>query len=947
MAKPQRFLSIKWKAFALTSAFFAALFSALIYGTTFTLQKDFEIRRSKIYLRHEKELQSLTNHTINRIQQIANIIAVANQDINIYQTFASPETADKYNDLWFQLQILVGISSAYLVTANNQLLYSWGNSEHLPLDLVYKANQDERPHSQIGCHKICEIYLAVPFLTKGNHTGAALYSIPFTDTIIDFKQMTDIDIGIIHVEKPNNSSEQNFLPHWNAKIIALTTPATSHPVVQKSSQQYKLQTLTEKPVHFEHSEGIAELFVFNLPGENFDHSGKVILLSDVTNELKLLNNNIFYATSFGVVGLLLSELLLLLILSQPLRKLQQTASYLPLLAKNKFTTAEKALTSLKNQKSLFIDEADTVNDTAIDLANQLKELHNEVQKRTQEIEKERDLITGLLNTAHALMITHNTLGQIALVNHHTLKITGFDEEDLIGRSYCSLLAYDENLPDIRYQLQELIDRKSKEFNHESEIRCKSGDLIHMAWFHTRLPNRDDEHQILTVSLDISERKKAEAHLGWLASHDPLTGLYNRRRFSEELNHALAASHRYNHTGAILFFDLDDFKDINDTSGHHVGDMLLKQIATVLKNCIRESDTIARLGGDEFALLTLESTEEEATQTADRICKSLAKVTVKGENRIHRVSSSIGIVLFPKHGGNIDELLANADIAMYQAKEAGRNGWRMYNEKEYGREYINQKLYWREKVKQVLSDNTIVIFYQPISNVNSGEISHYEALLRVPDDNGNPLPPTDLILSAEKSGLIPELDLKIVEKVLEDHSHLRQLGIQFNVTINLSGLSFHNPNLVDTILNWFEEKQVDPKRVIFEITETAAVADIGMTIKIMEKLKQSGCLFALDDFGVGFSSLYYLKQFPVDFVKIDGSFIRDLHCQPDDQVLVKALVEVARAFRKFTVAEFVECSETLSLLQKLGVNYAQGYHIGKPKPLDEVLEQIKAPRQSHS
>ena len=941
MTKKQIFLSIKWKAFALTSAFLALLFTVLALGITYTLKKDFDVRRLQTYQRNQSELLAITNSTINRIQQISSIIAVSNQTVDLKEAFRTPEiAAQAFSDLWFQLDLIVGISSAAIFTHQNKQLAFWGEENDLPLELVKKTNETETPHSNISCPTTCKIYIATPYLRYGVHGGTSIYSTPMTNVILDFEAMTNTDIGIINTHTTKTTRNKNYLPNWQANLIAVTSPDTSRAIIEKASASYQFEQLTRTPIHIIGKNKVIELFAFPLPGQKEENPEKIILLTDVTESLNSLNTNLTYVIMVALIGLLLSELLLLLILYRPVKKLQHIASYLPLLAKNDFDSAAKAFAGLKNQSSAFIDESDVINETAIELSSQLKELHREVQNRTLEIETERDFITRLLNTAHALMITQNKLGQIALVNHHTLKITGYQQDQLLNQNFSKLLHYDNRLPDTRLQIQELIHGERSEYNHESDLQCKDKEVIHMAWFHTRLAGREnDQHLILSIAIDISERKKAEEHLGWLASHDPLTGLFNRRRFSEELDRAFSSSIRYNHIGAVLFFDLDEFKDTNDTSGHHVGDMLLRRVAETLKSCIRETDVIARLGGDEFALLILESSEQDATKTAERVRESLSQISITGKNRIHRVSTSIGVVLFPEHGESIEELLTNADIAMYQAKEAGKNGWRLYNAEEYGREYINQRVFWRDKVKQVLAENLITMYYQPIVNLSNNVISHYEALLRVPDEKGNPLPPTELILSAEKSGLIPELDQKIVTEVLHDQARLCRANIEPTVAINLSGISFHNPDIVVKIQREIEKNHIDPRRIIFEITETAAVSDIGITIKIMDELKKIGCLFALDDFGVGFSSLYYLKQFPVDFVKIDGSFIRELHCQPDDQVLVKALVDVSRAFRKKTVAEFVENDKTLELLKDLGVHYAQGYHVGKPLPFNEIWPNV--------
>jgi EAL domain-containing protein (putative c-di-GMP-specific phosphodiesterase class I) len=304
-----------------------------------------------------------------------------------------------------------------------------------------------------------------------------------------------------------------------------------------------------------------------------------------------------------------------------------------------------------------------------------------------------------------------------------------------------------------------------------------------------------------------------------------------------------------------------------------------------------------------------------------------------------VTTSIGAVLFPEHGDDVDQLLANADIALYQAKARGRNAWHIFDGDDTHRARIHERVQWEKQIRNILAGDGIDMHYQPIMNLHSGQISHYEALLRCRDEQGELLPTAQLIVAAEQNGLIHRLDEQVISAVFRHAALLQEQDHCPQFAINLSGLSFTNPNLVAHIRNCLFKTGVSPDVIIFEITETAALADIDASIQIMEALRAEGCRFALDDFGVGFSSLYYLKKLPVSYIKIDGSFIRNLCQDSEHQVLIRALVDVARAFRLHTIAEFVESEDVVQLLTELGVDYAQGFHIARPTAFKDIWKQV--------
>ena len=426
-------------------------------------------------------------------------------------------------------------------------------------------------------------------------------------------------------------------------------------------------------------------------------------------------------------------------------------------------------------------------------------------------------------------------------------------------------------------------------------------------------------------------------LGFLAYNDTLTELYNRRKFQEELERQIKIAKRSGSSGAVLMFDLDNFKDVNDGSGHHVGDEMLKQIAYKLKEICRKNDVVSRMGGDEFAIILPNIDEEDALKVADKICRQVSEIEVLGKNMIHKASASIGVAMFPDVAEDLDTIIYYSDIAMYKAKELGRNMVYLFKENDKDMETINQRVYWSEKVKEPMTNEFLKIVCQPIYCYKTKSISHYEALLRVRDANGDFISPFNYINAAEKSGSISKVDKWVINEVSKYISLMMKENINKKISINLSALSFSNDNLVEEIEEIFIKNDIDPKMIIFEITETAALRNIYDTIKIMENIRKLGCDFALDDFGVGFSSFYNLKKLPVSYVKIDGSFINNLKNDKGDQILVESLVYVAKEYGEKTIAEFVEDAETLELLENLGVDFAQGYYISKPMEMEDVFE----------
>lgn len=433
---------------------------------------------------------------------------------------------------------------------------------------------------------------------------------------------------------------------------------------------------------------------------------------------------------------------------------------------------------------------------------------------------------------------------------------------------------------------------------------------------------------LWIYEDVTHERKTAEQLVYMAEHDPLTGLHNRHRFQKHLEWLIKTNKRSGIRFALLYFDLDEFKYINDTYGHRSGDAVLVRTSGEVASLVRSGEMFARLGGDEFALITELAGDDKPTVLAERITHAIAAIPFRFRGNHFRLTASVGIALFPEHGDNAEDLVAHADTAMYQAKGQGKNTWAFYDATRDSTEQMMTRMNWANRISQALEQGAFELHFQGVYRSADRQLSHVEALVRMQDatHSGQLITPGQFIPVAEKSGQILEIDRWVLRRSIETlaaHPDLSALAV------NISGRSIDEPRLPQYIQQLLEQHAVAPQRLIIELTETAAVSEMQDAQHFIEVLQHTGCHVSLDDFGSGFSTFSYLKYLGVQSIKIDGMFIRDLPNNPDNQAFVRAMVDVARGLGKSTVAEFVEDEATMAMLCELGVDFAQGYHLDRP------------------
>jgi len=786
------YLSLRWKALIVLSVVLALVNGSLAFLVYRQSVRQFELQQVQLRDQQTRQFQALLDDGYRQMARLANLAPLLGADCSDPDLDARLRRAIGING--FMLDLEWDIRSVHWIKAHGATTVLWpAEAEALPVSISEQLRDaPEHTRSLVSCGDECRLYLAAPLLAQGRFAGTLVLGRSLADALLTFHALTDADVVVV----ASGTGPTAATPADQRHFPAMTHRERLDPLLRQAGFTGHGGFAGDVPLLIRLDGNTFELFRLATLAPGVE----AFAVNQVTVQQKAIAAAIRNSLLLGLLGLLLSEILLLLVIQTPLARLLQLARLLPLLAENQYRQLRTRLPIL-DQSPIFHDEMDLIIDTVGNLTERMEQLQQ-------------------------------------------------------------------------------------------------------------------------------DREQAETRLGWLASHDPLTKLGNRRQFNADFSRVFDQALRYDRCGALLFFDLDQFKDVNDSSGHPVGDQLLEQIAGKLQQMARKSDLLARFGGDEFALAIPESSVEQAIAVAERVQEAVRSVVLHERDRRHQVSASIGIALFPGDGEAPEQIIANADLAMYQAKRKGRGRWHLFSAADQAREQADSRVLWKEKIADALADDRFELHCQPILEIRTGHISHREALLRMRDVAGRLVYPDQFIPVAEQTGLIQAIDHWVLRRaiaMLQAHSGLR-------LAVNLSANALDDPLLLPDLKSQLACYGVDAGRVTFEITETVAINSLRDAARLMQNVRELGCRFALDDFGSGFASYAYLRQLPVDDVKIDGAFIRDLVENHEDRIFVKAITDISHAMGKRVIAEFVENAAILHILSELGVDYAQGYHIGRPAPL---------------
>ena len=554
-------------------------------------------------------------------------------------------------------------------------------------------------------------------------------------------------------------------------------------------------------------------------------------------------------------------------------------------------------------------------------------------------ERERALIT--LHSIGDAVITTDAGGQVEYLNSVAESLTGWTTAEAANRPLAEIFHIINE--DTREPVEDPVSRCLNEghivglANHTALI-SRSGE--ERAIEDSAAPIRDAQGQIFGVVLvfkDITEKRRLDQQVAYAATHDNLTGLVNRAEFEGRLDHALAAFLEHGTPNVLCYLDLDQFKVVNDAAGHNAGDEMLKQVAALLSAKVRSRDTLARLGGDEFGLLLENCSVGNAIRIAEALIGTLADFRFTWGDRRFGIGVSIGLAAFTLEAAERSVLTSRADMACFAAKDMGRNRACVYHPEDSELMRRHREIIRAAELREALEQERFVLYAQPIASASApyGEPWRYEVLVRLRGQDDELLPPGAFIPAAERYGLIGELDSWVIKTALREYAGLGQRRGKAGISINISGTSLSDESLPAFVRSELAANGVSPSQICFEITETAAVNQFSLAKRFIENLREYGCSFALDDFGSGLSSFSYLKHLPVDWLKVDGSFVRDMPNDPVDEAMVKAITEIGHVMGIKTVAEHVENQAILSAAIASGIDFLQGFEIGKPVPLREI------------
>ena len=543
-------------------------------------------------------------------------------------------------------------------------------------------------------------------------------------------------------------------------------------------------------------------------------------------------------------------------------------------------------------------------------------------------------------TLHAMgdaVVTTDLFGNILYLNPIAESIIGNSHEEIQGQKFSSIVhIMDRNKTPVTFQMEDKLTARNISLADATIINLQTQEEIPIEG--TTSLMHDENSQIIgriNIFRDLSENRNLTDLVAWQATHDTLTGLMNRKQFEQLLNHKLEDAKTNNREHAFLYADLDQFKVINDTCGHTAGDTLLQQITKTLLTKVRLGDTVSRLGGDEFGLLLDSCSIDTAQRIAEEILQDIQKFRFPWEGVPYKIGASIGVLEINEDSVSVAKLMSDADAACYIAKEKGRNCAWVHHSNDKEVVHRRDEMVLTTQINQALENHRFSIYKQKIMSIKGTTQNNlYELLLRMQDEDGKEISPTAFIPAAERYSMMPEIDKWVIKAVFSILS-LRKGNLLESeiVCINLSGQSLSQEKFLDFVEQEIRNTTVDPKNICFEITETAAIENLQSVTKFITVLRKKGCKFALDDFGSGMSSFTYLRNFTVDYIKIDGAFVKNINNDNISREMVKAMHNLGRVMNIKTIAEYVESDAILEELTKIGVDFVQGFSIHLPEPVE--------------
>lgn len=934
------YISLKWKAVVFLSLVLIAISAVWTWQFIDEQLKEFNIGLEQSHTNQTALLNELVNDGFLRLSQFAELIS----DKRIVQQSlygSASNTGNLKSSLeegWLSYHINLGLDYLAIYDSDHQIL-----GEVNTPDLVFNADlQDailsaiekktllDEPANLIYCKQSCLMIVLQPFLGKQGKSGTIVLAQNMADIVRGFYNFSNSAVGILvgGDEVVDDPHPERYLSGWKVYAWAVTDFNRLFPIVKKYSDLNTFNADIRKELfstdgrHYLIS--MLELSGVSVLGE----SAMFVSVEDKSSSYELYNSNIKHVLSIVGLGLLSAEFIMLLLIHTPMKKLGNITEALHLLSQQQFS---QAVIKMAGRKRLFMDELSTLEHSTVYVARELDKLHREIHLKNTSLEEQvcaltrsRSFLTRLFDNSQIFIVTQDFDFNIYSTNK---KFDGlYDEAPL---NFTNLIYDNCELEEFRIMVEDLINNKIDVFQQEYNLVDKNNEKLIITWTHTLVEDEQGSPIILSIGMDQTLQKTAENELRWMANNDGLTSIGNRKSFNATIKELL----NRDLSGALVFIDVNRFKQINDIYGHNAGDQVLIDIANKLRKLTRKSDTISRFSGDEFTILMVDIKHDDLTAVLNKISAELSSSIQVGDGRSVQYTVSIGASVFPEQGNDPQSLIVNADMAMYHAKKKGAGQWHIFEASDERACQMMQDHNLSLLIKHALNTSSFKLVYQPIIDIQKNQISHYEVLIRLEDENGNNISPAIFIPLAEKTGEIRNIDAWVLSSALATLHDRLSNGEDLTLAINISAPTMQADDFPELVFNALNKYKIDSNRLIIELTETAYIENFRQVLKNLNQITNNGVRVAIDDFGVGFSSFTYLKKLPLSYVKLDGSYIKNLTNNPDDQIFVKSLSAMISAFGMEIIAEFVGDQQTLDMIHELDVTHGQGYFIGKPVPFE--------------
>lgn len=895
------------------------------------------------YLSYIQTIQSQHQAVLSKLAQLENTLtALINRSSKELFRLADqqtvPSTAEVTENNIPPPSLLSGIESTYYLNKDGTILASsvQDSASVRPSRAQLTAaaqslSRKQRPIATLNCVQQCFQSVYIPIITDDGRELIININRSATLLVQDFYEITGADIALLAMNQQGGA----FSPD---RIIAASHAEKMSAVLADILKSINFTKEDEHDFFESTTHGLysARFFRLSQNDDIISYAAVIENQSHIQAQQTQTLKDILFST---LITLSLIIVLISLILKPFLDRLMKLSKILPLLPEGNFQKAQTLLNEQLSTKK-YSDEIDILQNTVGDVIASLERMNASVDQHRNELKTKIEALTEakvfnelILDASPLVVMIHDSAGAIRNINKMGRELTGLDFKAPLNANINTWVRNEKQSKSLSASLQSITDITGKKSQGQMPFYTDDGRKLYFLWTHTCLHVNEEAH-ILSMGIDITERKEAAESLHWLGQHDRITGLLNRSSFTEEANEFIG-KHRDNDHIELVMFDIDDFAIFNDRFGFDAGDRLLNDLAAHLMRELPENSLLARTGSGEFCAI-IHHSQSSTRSFKDLGLEKLTRFSYGKGDVNEEICISIVVDSYDDSFSGVDELISNTTSTMIKVKSKTRGTLYYAAESDdTSRVTRHEKYRMKEQLQSALNGNRLVLFYQPILDLNLNSISHCECLVRMLDDEGQFISPAHFLGIAAESGLMPRLDFSVMEKAMRQQRMWQDSGIHTGLSINITAPTLEQPDFEERLNEILQRTGANPDRLIFEVVETDALENLSTARKLLNNFKTVGAKVAFDDFGIGFTSFEYVRELPVDYIKIDQSFIRFIHERESDQVLVKSMVEMSHNLGKKVIVEGVENREALEIVRDMGVEYVQGYYVCRPMPISAL------------